>query len=374
MVVGTMRTSVFFLLFAACAAPIIARGPALVAPRGAIDLTDDGDVASLLAAVEESVQWDPRDATMLALRDFLRTAPDAAALSAFVAARYEVREAAGGANGSVLFTGYYEPVIDASLVKDDVYATPIYGSPTDLVEARLHDFNAKFAANDKIVGRLVGNTLVPYWSRAEITLQRVLPDSLAIAWARDPVDVFFAEVQGSASLRFPDGRTQRIGYVAKNGRAYKSLGGKLIADNQMKKEDVSMQSIRAWLAAHGNDLLVHNESYVFFRFLPGAPLGALGRPVTPGRSIATDLSVFPKGALAFLSLALPMPDGTQKPYRRFVLNQDTGGAIVGPGRADIFFGQGELAEHVAGHLKAEGRLLFLVPKLQPGVSAHDGPS
>jgi membrane-bound lytic murein transglycosylase A len=163
-------------------------------------------------------------------------------------------------------------------------------------------------------------------------------------------------------LRFEDGSTRRIGYVAKNGRPYRSIGAKLIADKELLREDVSMQTIRAWLGAKGTALLAHNESYVFFRFLTGAPLGALGRPVTPLRSIATDLSLFPKGGLAFVRLELPQPDGTMKPLSRFVFNQDTGGAIVGPGRADIFFGQGTFAEHVAGHLKSQGRLLFFVPK------------
>jgi membrane-bound lytic murein transglycosylase A len=361
----TLLLTTFAITTSACAGPVVRQG--LVPLRAPMTFDDDGDAASLLAAAEESVAYAPNDAALVELRDFLRTTPDPGALAAFVAARFEAVEASGGKNGRVLFTGYYEPVVDASLTRDDTYRTPIYGPPPDLVQARLVDFNAKYGG-DKIVGRLDGGALVPYWTRADITERSVLPDSLAIAWAKDPVDVFFAEVQGSATLRLADGSTRRIGYVAKNGRPYRSVGGKLIADGEIEREDVSMQTIRAWLATHGTALLSHNESYVFFRFLPGAPLGALGRPVTPGRSIATDLSVFPKGALAFLALELPMPDGSQKPYRRFVLNQDTGGAIVGPGRADIFFGQGALAEHVAGHLKAEGRLVFFVPKARAPLS------
>ena len=361
----------FVVLAAGCAGPIRDVDDPLVPLRARIALEDDGDTASLLAAVDESLAWiaakpeDPERArqrsALTALRDFLVGAPTPRALADFVATHFEPKEARGGTSERVLFTGYYEPVIEASLVKSAEYATPIFGPPPDLVEVRLADFHPKYG-KDKIVGRLDAGTFVPYHTREDITVRRVLDESLAIAWAKDPVALFFAEVQGSATLLLPDGSRRRIGYVAKNGRPYKSIGAKLIDDQKMKREDVSMQSLKAWLLANGNDLLVHNESFVFFRFLDASPLGSLGRPVTPLRSIATDAALFPKGALAFLEVDVPMPDGSVKALRRFVLNQDTGGAIVGAGRADIFFGQGELAEFCAGHLKGTGRLVFFLPK------------
>ncbi len=336
----------------------------LIPVRNTIAFLDDGDHASLITAIEQSTAWfapGSRDrAALEALTAFLRTSPSAKALAEYVSLHFEVREARGGKNGKVLFTGYYEPVIEGSLLRDATYATPIYGPPPDLIEAKLGAFNAKYGG-DKIYGRLSANAFVPYFTRAEIA-KGALADAPVIAWAKDPVALFFAEVQGSASLRLPDGSLKRIGFAAKNGRPYRSLGTKLINEKVMKKEDVSLQSIRAYLAANGNELLAYNESYVFFRFLDGLPLGALGKAVTPERSIATDLGLFPKGALAFLSLELPVANGTTRRFHRFVLNQDTGGAIVGPGRTDIFFGQGEYAEYVAGHLKAEGRLFFFTPR------------
>jgi len=157
--------------------------------------------------------------------------------------------------------------------------------------------------------------------------------------------------------------------LEKNGRLYQSIGKLLIDEGQIPREQMSMQALRAWLLANPSEItrvFAYNPSYVFFRMLDGAPLGSLGRPVTPGRSVATDSKLFPHGALAFISTARPIPgpDGKPEPQKlgRFVLNQDTGGAIRGAGRVDVFWGRGPDAEYSAGHMKERGRLFFLVPK------------
>jgi membrane-bound lytic murein transglycosylase A len=245
---------------------------------------------------------------------------------------------------------------------------PIFGVPDDLIEVALETFDPRWRG-ERLAGRREGRRLVPYWTRAEIDAGRLDGRGLELAWARDPVDVFFLEIQGSGTLRLPDGREVRIGHAASNGRPYRAIGRLLIDEREMVPEAVSMQSLRAWLAAHPAErarVLHYNESYVFFRRLDGPPLGNLGVPVTPGRSIATDARLFPSGALAFIRAEQPVraPDGRidWRPLARFVLNQDTGGAIRGPGRVDLFWGRGEQAELAAGLMKQPGQLYFLVPR------------
>src|SRR5262249_6521808 len=189
----------------------------------------------------------------------------------------------------------------------------------------------------RLAGRVEGRRLVPYWSRAEIAAGRLAGRGLELAWARDPVDVFFMEIQGSGTLRLPDGGEIRVGHAASNGRPYRAIGRLLIDEGQLAREAVSLQSIRAWLAAHPEAparVLGYSESCVSSRRLDGPPLGHLGAPVTPGRSIATDPRLFPPGALAFLVTERPRraADGRVEwvPLARFVLNQDMGGAIRGP--------------------------------------------
>ena len=240
--------------------------------------------------------------------------------------------------------------------------------PEDLIEAPLEPFDPRFRG-ERIAGRLEGRRLVPYWTRGEIEEGRLTGRGLELAWARDPVDVFFMEIEGSGTLRLPDGRDVRVGYAAQNGRPYRSIGRLLIDEGRLAPEAVSAQAIRAWLAGHPEErarVLRHNASYVFFRRLDGAPLGSLGVPVTPERSIATDHRLFPLAALAFVRTERPVqgPGGRieWRPLRRFVLNQDTGGAIRGPGRLDLFWGRGPAAELAAGLTRHPGTLYFLVPK------------
>jgi peptidoglycan lytic transglycosylase A len=360
---------------------------ALRAVRSAPVLRDDADPASLRAAVAESLAWlatQPADQVFLAgprrftvaeqaralqgLLEILSEGPEPQRLAAYVRGAFELLESAGGPDGRMLVTGYYEPVVEASDRASAEYAVPVLGLPDDLVEVRLEAFDPRYRG-ERLFGRVEGRRLVPYWRRAEIDAGRLAGRGLELAWARDPVDVFFMEIQGSGTLRFPDGREQRVGYAGANGRAYRAIGRLLIDEGHVPREAMSMQAIREWLRAHPDQrerVLQHNESYVFFRPLSGPPEGSLGRPITPGRSVATDARIFPPGALAFLETDRPerAPDGGIRwtPLARFVLNQDTGGAIRGPGRVDFFWGRGETAAFAAGLMRQAGRLFFLVPR------------
>jgi membrane-bound lytic murein transglycosylase A len=190
-----------------------------------------------------------------------------------------------------------------------------------------------------------------------------------MAWLKDPVDVAFLHIQGSGRLRFPNGEILSVGYQASNGWPYQSIGGYMIKENYVSKEEMSMQKIREYLSDFPetvHEVLGHNPSYIFFRILDSDPQGNIGVPLTPGRSIALDDKLFPKGGLCFISTQRPVLEGGQIKewisFSRFVLNQDTGGAIQGAGRADLFWGSGLYAEIAAGHMKHEGELYFLVKK------------
>lgn len=279
--------------------------------------------------------------------------------------------------GEVFFTGYYEPLIDARRKAVPSFAHPVYGVPDDLVTAHLADFGAD-AGPTRIIGRVENGRLVPYPERDVIDFGSGLtPDVEVLGWVNDPVDVFFLHVQGSGTLVFDDGELQRAGYAATNGRPYRSIGRLLIDDGLVSSEEMSMQAIRTYLEEHPDDLvrvLGYNPSYVFFRPLPsdGGPLGCYGEPVTGGRSIATDRRLFPAPVMAWISTTVPALDGDDEPVARFVLNQDTGGSITGPGRVDLFFGQGDEAGALAGRTKHLGELYFLIPRVDP-VRSSGGP-
>lgn len=385
------------LLFTACPrptrAPVTKPEDALVLISKSLELKDDGEPAALRAAIAESVRWlraQPADARFVygprqvgagelvaaleRLRARITDGMSPGELSARVLEEFEPLESAGGDDGQVLFTGYYEPTLEASLTRTAEYSVPIHRLPEDLLEIPLESFAERFKA-ERVFGRLEGRKVVPYWTRGEIRTGRLDGRKLELAWAKDPVALFFMEVQGSGRLRLPDGTERRIGYAASNGRPYRSIGSLLIQEGVIPKEQMSMQALRAWLAANPAQcgrVLDFNESYVFFRYLDGPAEGSLGRPVTPGRSIATDARLFPKGGLAFIQTEHPvrLPDGTVqwRPLSRFMLNQDTGGAIRGAGRVDVFWGPGPEAELAAGMMKQKGRLLFLVPRAVPAAT------
>jgi membrane-bound lytic murein transglycosylase A len=268
---------------------------------------------------------------------------------------------------AVLFTGYYQPVIEGSLAPTAEYAYPIYGMPADLIVTERVNFQPSQTA-EKMTGRLQGEEFVPYYSRLEIDeLGALRGRGYEIAWVRDPIDLFFLHIQGSGILQLEDGRRLLVGYVGANGRPYRSIGRLLIDRGKIPQEEMSMQRLRQYLSDHPeeqNEIFSYNESYVFFRFLQEGPLGNIEVPLTAGRSIATDARLFPKGALAFISTERPVLDAAGgligwQTFSRFVLNQDTGGAIRGLQRADLYFGTGAEAEAAAGYMNRPGKLYFL---------------
>ena len=272
----------------------------------------------------------------------------------------------------VLFTGYFEPQYQAALEPSGDFYIPAFAIPYDLKVLDLGVFR-KNLLNRTIVYRLDEDKIIPYHSRKEIMEDDILEyKSEVLAWFRDSVDLFFLQIQGSGLIQTPQGELLRLGYAGSNGLEYSSIGKILIEEGTIPKEKMSMNAIREHLANNPeavNDLLYQNNSYVFFRLLPidEGPYGSLGVPVTATRSLATDYRLFPKGALAYIDASQPdcETDDTcqfHKPLNRFMVIQDTGGAIRGFGRADVFWGRGELAEKKAGYMQHLGDLYVLVAK------------
>jgi membrane-bound lytic murein transglycosylase A len=272
--------------------------------------------------------------------------------------------------GKVLFTGYYEPVISCRKTADAGHQHPLYRRPDDIIEIDLSQFGDNFS-RERIFGRLSGRKVIPYYTRQEIDQQKLLGGKgLEVLWCADPVDIFVVQVQGSGKADLGNGERVGILYDGQNGRPYRSIGKYLIDTGVIPKENLSMPAIREYLRAHPDQvpsILGQNQSYVFFRIDQAPAAGNIGVPLTPDRSIATDYRLFPKGALGLIRTEKPVigEDGKIRewvPFTRFVLNQDTGGAIRGPGRVDLFWGQGKEAELAAGSLQQEGRLYFLMKK------------
>ncbi len=321
------------------------------------------EVMATLQAFEELLEiWPCRDCWIKALKRRFAFIPSSR----------------NAATRSVLFTGYYQPVMEGSLTRTTEYPHPIYRKPDDLIVADAETV-ASSSETRGGVGRLEGGRFVPYYTRAQIDLQGALRGrGYEIAWVKDPVDIFFMQIQGSGVLQLPDGKRVQIGYAAQNGRPYRSIGRLLIDEGEIPREEMSMQRLRRYLAEHPavrNEIMMYNESYVFFRFLSEGPLGSLEVPVTMGRSVATDLRLFPNGGLALIYSERPVLDGMGNlvgwtPFLRFVLNQDTGGAIRGPQRVDLYFGTGERAGAEAGYMNSPGKLYFLALKKPPKTASR----
>jgi membrane-bound lytic murein transglycosylase A len=341
-------------------------------------LLDIGDAGSLREAILQSLAWlgrrPPRstldfgtrtvtvDEQMRALErllTFLADDPAADLLEAFLLDEFDVVRSVGQGDGTMLVTGYHEIVVDAALQPSAEYRVPILGPPPGLA------------------GR--SPVRAPYPTRAEIEAGRLAGRATPLAWARNPIDVFFMEVEGSATLRLSEGGELRVGYAGTNGRPYRSIARLLIDEGHIERDAMSMRALREWLEAnprHLSRVLNHNPSYVFFGRRSGPPVGSLGVPLTAGRSIATDPQVFPPASLAFLISTRPRRDDdgqvTWAPVSRFVLSHDVGGVIRGPGRVDVFWGRGADAELAAGEMKEPGELYVLVPK-PPGIRPLPAP-
>ena len=279
--------------------------------------------------------------------------------SAFVP--YALVASDGGDTG--LLTGYYEPLLRGSRTKSDLYRYPVYGVPDDLVVVDLAAVTPE-VRNLRLRGRLEGRRVVPYWSRAEIAARGDKLPAPVIAWVADPVDLFFLQVQGSGQIRLDSGERIRVGYADQNGHPYRSVGRYLVERGELPLEQASMQAIKEWAAANPDklrDALNYNSSYVFFREIadPRGPFGALGVPLVPQYSLAVDRRFVPLGAPVYLESTLP-PAG--EPVHRLMAAQDTGGAIRGAVRADYFWGSGDEAGAMAGHMRQPARLWLLWPR------------
>jgi membrane-bound lytic murein transglycosylase A len=274
--------------------------------------------------------------------------------------------------GEILFTGYYEPHLKGALERSKPYVFPLYRKPDDWVRIDLSKFDSKCDDNI-LVGRYIDQTIIPYFTREEIDTKASLQErGYELLWLADPIDRFFLHIQGSGRISLRDGRQLFVNYDCNNGRPYRSIGKMLIEERKISREEMSIQKIREYLKNNPQDrdrIFNHNERYVFFRTVDKGPMGALEVPLTPGRSIATDLSIFPRGAIAYVVTEKPEIDmsgsiESWRPFSRFVMNQDTGGAIKGAGRVDFFWGSGSYAEITAGHMKQKGKLYFLIKKPQ----------
>jgi membrane-bound lytic murein transglycosylase A len=378
--------ALFLLLFLALSAcsrqPFLAleeeQFPALV------ENTDDR--ASLLHAIEQSLfylQDKPQNSTFTIneqtypisrltvslefFRQLLTDVSSRVTLHYLLKQHFDLYQAdgVGGYNPEhrMLVTGYYQPVFSGSLARDDLYRYPVYSVPGDLVVQYAID------SGQPAIGRFQQNRFTAYWSRKEIEENNRLA-GYELVYLKDPLDAYFLHIQGSGIIELPDGSQRAIAFAMRNGHPYRSIGKYLVKKNKLSPQEVNLESIRAYIDQHPeerDEILHHNPSFIFFRWSETMEaVGNLGIPLTPLRSVAADQSIFPAGGLALLGTRMPVVIGDQihrwKPYYRFILIQDSGSAIKGPGRVDIFWGRGDRAGLAAGHMKESGKLYLLLLK------------
>jgi len=279
-------------------------------------------------------------------------------------------------------TGYYEPVIDGSRTQTEVYTVPVYRRPSNLFVRGFRQDSVSLPNKGQVFRKIGRRKLVPYYDRAEIEDGKIAGRGLEICWLKSQTDLLFAQIQGSARVRLEDGSTIRINYDAHNGYPYTAVGRILIDRGIIPREQMSMQRIREWMEQNpdgANELRRQNRAYVFFREVQlsdkDEAVGAQGVPLTPGRSIAVDKALHVYGTPFFIEGELPIESEQSKtPFRRLMIAQDTGSAIVGPARADLYFGAGADAGRVSGRLKHNMRFVMLVPKsLDPLSRGHKMP-
>ena len=300
----------------------------------------------------------------------LPTQNDAAARHLFEA--YLQPMSVAGAEGDTgLFTGYYQAELRGSRQRHGRYQTPLYMRPQDLVGVDLGAFKPEWNGKH-IAGKVQNGKLVPYDDRAAIENGHLAGRAKVLLWVDDPIDAFILAVQGSGRVRMTDGHDVYVGYDGANGRAYVSIG-KILADSGAIERPVTMPKIRAWLTTHPNrarQIMDSNPSYVFFKSMPTtAAIGAAGHPLTPLRSLAVDPAFVPYGTLLWLDTTT----GSGAPLQRLMVAEDTGGAIKGAVRGDIFWGSGLEAENQAGSMQSSGKYYIFAPKSsnkQPLEPAH----
>src|SRR5215213_10970966 len=272
--------------------------------------------------------------------------------------------------GEGFVTGYYEPIVDGSKTENEVYKVPVYRRPSNLFVRGTTQSSAGLPNKGQVFRKIGRRKLVPYYDRAEIEDGVIAGRGLEICWLKNQTDLLFTQIQGSARVRLEDGSTVRINYDAHNGYPYTPVGRILIERNIIPKDQMSMQKIREWMEQNpdgANELRRQNKSYVFFREVQlsdkDEAVGAQGVPLTPGRSIAVDKALHIYGTPFFIEGELPIESERSKtPFRRLMIAQDTGSAIIGPARADLYFGAGVEAGKVAGRLRHNMRFAMLVPR------------
>ncbi|MDH3745155.1 MAG: MltA domain-containing protein [Acidobacteriota bacterium] len=295
-----------------------------------------------------------------------------------------------------LFTGYFEPTLQGSRSRQAGFDTPLYLRPPELVDVDLGKFRDDLRGR-RVAGTVGGGRLEPFADRDEIERGALAGRGLELLWVDNPVDAFFLQIQGSGRVELFEGGSVRVGYAGQNGHRYYAIGRELVERGELELKAVSMQSIRGWLEdnpAEAAAVMATNASYVFFRELQeSGPVGSLGVTLIPERSVAIDKKFLPLGVPLWIDTTLPseslasvdalavtergsdaedaqvLPTSIQAAYRRLMVAHDTGGAIRGPVRADLFWGPGERAAEIAGRMRQEGRLWLLLPRtLEPMIS------
>lgn len=364
------------------------RGPVIspdqaMRSRSMIHLRDDLNLEGLQQAVESQIkvvssksgnmQFGPRSISyqdynfaLSKLLNVLKENKSAEIVLKYIQDNFEMSEVYGNKGwGEVLVTGYFEPIINGSLKQSSKYSQALYRRPEDMINLDLSDFDQKYSDDRKMRGRIVGKKLVPYYTRQEIDSQKALAGrGLELCWV-DPIDAFFLQIQGSGTIALEDGSQIRLAFADKNGQAYKALGAFLTAIIPLS--EMSLDRIETYLRTLNDDELRSNlnknPSYIFFEISKHNALTSSGVPATSGRTIATDKKYFPRGALAYLEFQKSQEDSAKDlNVGRIVVDQDSGGAILGTGRVDLFWGRGDEAKLKAGRLKSPGHLFYFVPK------------
>jgi len=342
----------------------------IVVSEEQIDLNDDLDYASLELAIDRSIKYYESSGqkrvyriadklisakqmkdSLIAFRRIIKNGASIEDKKNQIRQEFDICRAAGDdEHGGVLFTGYYEPLLEGSLTPTEKYKYPLYKPPPELAMETISNNQTK-------ANQMKSGESLPYHTRREIDVEGVLKGrGLELLWVDDPIELFSLHIQGSGKIKLEDGRLLTVSYAQNNGRPFRVISNRTVKNFLKSKQEQELLEI-----------LSYNERYIFFRFVDKEPIGSLGQPVTPDRSIATDPDYFPQGALAFIRLRKPVFDAEgnikqRVPFSRFVLNQDKGSAIKGPGRVDLFCGFGENAEATASSLKEKGELYFLIKK------------
>ncbi|MCC6574465.1 MAG: MltA domain-containing protein [Planctomycetes bacterium] len=291
-------------------------------------------------------------------RAMLADGDDAKTLNAEIRRRFDVYTTVGyDGEGTILYTGYYTPIFEASLTRDDRFRYPLHKLPANHVK-------------DPLTGETKGlrgeeGSIDPNYPTRRELLNSGMLDGTELVWLSDPVEAYVVQVQGSAILRLADGTEFEVGYAGTNGREYKSIGAELIKRGKLTKAELNLDSIVRYFRKNPQDfdaITGANDRYVFFQQNSGGPFGCLNEQVLPDRSLATDKTIFPRGGLCLVETVLPTHRNSARKVSRFMLDQDAGGAIRAPGRADIYWGSGDAAQQRAGRTRSEGRLYYLVLK------------